>query len=166
MELSRHYRLSDAFSKFYESLNMGHFSRERGGSNHLSARALAVPGLEQGHPMRTPGHRGLWRGGMWLKCSCWPPGRQKQRAFNTRPRTRQASSTLWPGALIWGWGCKSDTAPAAINAQQAKGPWPGEDCASRPSSLGWVAPPACDGQIARLAPNSSLPFGSALPHRP
>lgn len=52
MGLSRRYRLSDAFPKFYESLNMGHFSKERGESNHVLAQTLGVPGLEQGHPMR------------------------------------------------------------------------------------------------------------------
>ena len=46
MELSRRYRLSDAFPKFYESLNMGHFSKERSENNHLSAQALGVPGLD------------------------------------------------------------------------------------------------------------------------
>lgn len=55
MGLSRRYRLSDAFCKFYESLNMGHFSNERGESSHLSAQSLGVPNLEQGHLMRPPG---------------------------------------------------------------------------------------------------------------
>lgn len=59
MGLSRRYRLSDAFPKFYESLNMGHFSKEKGESNHVSAQTLGVLGLEQGHRMKPPGHRRL-----------------------------------------------------------------------------------------------------------
>ena len=77
MELSRRYRLSDAFPKFYESLNMGHFSKERSENNHLSAQALGVPGLEQGHLMGPPGHRGLQRVRLRLKASHWSLGWQK-----------------------------------------------------------------------------------------
>lgn len=59
MGLSCRYRLSDAFPEFYESLNMGHFSNERGESNHLSTQALGVPRLDEGQSMRTAGHRQL-----------------------------------------------------------------------------------------------------------
>lgn len=170
MGLSQRYRLSDAFPKFYESLNMGHFSKERGESNRVSAQTLGVPGLEQGHLMRPPGHRGLWRVQMRFKLSCCPPCCQKVMCIQyLSPHSRSLFCTA---AWCWdlGLGIEVGVVPSRVSPQPAAR-WGsglrlrGEVCASRPSPPGWVATPAALLVVdcKKLAPDPSLPLGSALP---